>query len=570
MSDTPKLSEVELIKTASNYLRGTLADSLANPITGALNPDDTQLIKFHGSYQQSDRDLDSERKRQKLEPLYSLMIRVRVPGGIATPTQWLRMDELAEKFGNNTLKLTTRQTFQLHGVLKRNLKKTIHGFNQVLMDSIAGCGDVNRNVMCNPNPYQSEVHEQVYAASKRISSHLTPRTSAYWELWLDGEQQHISAPAEGVEDDEPIYGRTYLPRKFKIALAIPPHNDTDIFSNDLGLIAIEEDGVLLGFNVAIGGGMGMTFGMPETYPRLADIIGFVPTDKVVDLCEKVVTIQRDWGNRENRKFSRLKYTLDRLGLDTFVAELNQRLGYDLEPARPYEFKSSGDAFGWTTGTDGSQHLTLFIEGGRVADRPGHALKTALREIAAFHTGDFRLTGNQNLIIANVDPEHHLSVQATLVKHGIEVAGNNLSGLRRGALACVALNTCSLAFAEAERYLPQLLTRLEDSLKTYNLTQDDIVLRVTGCPNGCARPYLGEIGLVGRSVGRYNLYLGASFNGDRLNKLYKEMLDEDGLIETLNPIFADYSENREPGERFGDFTIRKGYVQATTQGLNFHA
>ncbi|WP_022823616.1 NADPH-dependent assimilatory sulfite reductase hemoprotein subunit [Hymenobacter norwichensis] len=570
MSDTPKLSEVELIKTASNYLRGTLADSLANPITGALNPDDTQLIKFHGSYQQADRDLDSERKRQRLEPLYSLMIRVRVPGGIATPTQWLRMDELAEKFGNNTLKLTTRQTFQLHGVLKRNLKKTIHGFNQVLMDSIAGCGDVNRNVMCNPNPYQSEVHEQVYAASKRISSHLTPRTSAYWELWLDGEQQHISAPAEGVEDDEPIYGRTYLPRKFKIALAIPPHNDTDVFSNDLGLIAIEEDGVLLGFNVAIGGGMGMTFGMPETYPRLADIIGFVPTDKVVDLCEKVVTIQRDWGNRENRKFSRLKYTLDRLGLDTFTTELNKRLGYDLEPARPYEFKSSGDAFGWTTGTDGSQHLTLFIEGGRVADRPGHALKTALREIAAFHTGDFRLTGNQNLIIANVGPEHHLSVQATLVKHGIEVAGSNLSGLRRGALACVALNTCSLAFAEAERYLPQLLTRLEESLKTYNLTQDDIVLRVTGCPNGCARPYLGEIGLVGRSVGRYNLYLGASFNGDRLNKLYKEMLDEDGLIETLNPIFADYVENRELGERFGDFTIRKGYVQAPTQGLDFHA
>ncbi|MBO0356605.1 NADPH-dependent assimilatory sulfite reductase hemoprotein subunit [Hymenobacter sp. BT186] len=570
MADTPKLSEVELIKTASNYLRGTLADSLANPITGALHPDDTQLIKFHGSYQQTDRDLDSERKRQKLEPLYSLMIRVRVPGGIATPTQWLRMDELAEQYGNNTLKLTTRQTFQLHGVLKRNLKKTIHGFNQVLMDSIAGCGDVNRNVMCNPNPHQSEVHEQVYAASRRISSHLTPRTSAYWELWLDGEQQHISAPAEGVEDDEPIYGRTYLPRKFKIALAIPPHNDTDIFSNDLGLIAIEEDGVLLGFNVAIGGGMGMTFGMPDTYPRLADVIGFVPTDKVVDLCEKVVTIQRDWGNRENRKFSRLKYTLDRVGLNTFTAELNQRLGYDLEPARAYEFKSSGDAFGWTTGTDNSQHLTLFIEGGRVADRPGHALKTALREIAAFHTGDFRLTGNQNLIIANVAPEHVLSVQATLVKHGIEVAGSNLSGLRRGALACVALNTCSLAFAEAERYLPQLLTRLEESLKTYNLTEDDIVLRVTGCPNGCARPYLGEIGLVGRSVGRYNLYLGASFNGDRLNKLYKEMLDEDGLIETLNPIFADYAENREPGERFGDFTIRKGYVQATTHGQNFHA
>jgi sulfite reductase (NADPH) hemoprotein beta-component len=571
MADTPlKLSEVEHVKDGSNYLRGTLADSLVNPITGALNPDDTHLIKFHGSYQQTDRDLDSERKRQKLEPLYSLMIRVRVPGGIATPAQWLRMDELSGKYGNNTLKLTTRQTFQLHGVLKRNLKKTIHGFNQALMDSIAGCGDVNRNVMCNPNPYQSKVHAEVYEVSRQISAHLTPRTSAYWELWLDGEQQHISAPNEGEEDAEPLYGKTYLPRKFKIALAVPPHNDTDIFSNDIGLIAIEKKGKLLGFNVAIGGGMGMTFGMPDTYPRLTDVIGFVPADQVVDVCEKIVTIQRDWGNRENRKFSRLKYTLDRVGLDVFVAELNQRLGYPVEPARAYEFASSGDAFGWSTGLDGAQHLTLFIEGGRVADRPGYTLKTALREIAAFHTGDFRLTGNQNLILANVAPEHKLSIQALLTEHGVVVAGNDLSGLRRGALACVALNTCSLAFAEAERYLPQLLDRLEDVLKTYNLTQDDILLRMTGCPNGCARPYLGEIGLVGKAVGRYNLYLGAAFNGDRLNKLYKEMLDEDGIVQELTPLFADYAENRQPSERFGDFTIRRGYVQATTQGLNFHA
>ncbi|HEX8429358.1 NADPH-dependent assimilatory sulfite reductase hemoprotein subunit [Hymenobacter sp.] len=570
MADTPlKLSEVEHVKDGSNYLRGTLADSLVNPITGALNPDDTHLIKFHGSYQQTDRDLDSERKRQKLEPLYSLMIRVRVPGGIATSAQWRRMDELSKQYGNDTLKLTTRQTFQLHGVLKRNLKKTIHGFNQALMDSIAGCGDVNRNVMCNPNPYQSKVHAEVYEVSRQISDRLTPRTSAYWELWLDGEQQHISAPNEGEEDAEPIYGKTYLPRKFKIALAVPPHNDTDIFSNDVGLIAIEKKGQLLGFNVAIGGGMGMTFGMPDTYPRLADVIGFVPADKVVDVCEKILTIQRDWGNRENRKFSRLKYTLDRVGLDVFREELNKRLGFDLELGRAYKFESSGDAFGWSTGSDGAQHLTLFIEGGRVADRPGHTLKTALREIAAFHTGDFRLTGNQNLILANVAPEHKLTIQALLTEHGVVVTGNNLSGLRRGALACVALNTCSLAFAEAERYLPQLLDRLEDILKTYNLTEDDILLRMTGCPNGCARPYLGEIGLVGKSVGRYNLYLGAAFNGNRLNKLYKEMLDEDGIVQELTPLFADYAENRQPLERFGDFTVRRGYVQATTHGLNFH-
>ncbi|UYZ64533.1 NADPH-dependent assimilatory sulfite reductase hemoprotein subunit [Hymenobacter weizhouensis] len=570
MADNQKLSEVEHVKDASRYLRGTLAESLENPITGALYPDDTHLIKFHGSYQQTDRDLDSERKRQKLEPLYSFMIRVRVPGGVATPAQWLRMDELADEYANGTLKLTTRQAFQLHGVLKRDLQQTIQGFNEALLDSIAGCGDVNRNVMLNPNPHQSRVHAEAYEVARHISTHLTPRTSAYWELWLNGEPQFSSAPNEGEEDAEPIYGKTYLPRKFKIALGIPPHNDTDIFANDIGLIAVEENGRLAGFNVAVGGGMGMTFGMSDTYPRLADIIGYVPAGQVVDVCEKIVTIQRDWGNRENRKFSRLKYTLDRVGLDVFRGELHQRLGYALEPARPYQFRSSGDAFGWAIQADGRAHLTLFVEGGRVADRPGSELKTALREIARFHQGDFRLTGNQNLILANIAPEHRLAVQALLQEHGVPVEANDaLTGLRRGALACVALNTCTLAFAEAERYLPQLLDRLDGVMRQLGLSQDDILLRMTGCPNGCARPYLGEIGLVGRAVGRYNLYLGAAFNGERLNKLYQEMLDEDGIVAALTPLLADYAQGRQPQERFGDFVIRRGYVHATTHGLDFH-
>ncbi|TYZ10531.1 NADPH-dependent assimilatory sulfite reductase hemoprotein subunit [Hymenobacter lutimineralis] len=570
MADTLKLSEVEHVKDASNFLRGTLAGSMQNPITGALYPDDTHLIKFHGSYQQTDRDLDSERKRQKLEPLYSFMIRVRVPGGVATADQWLRMDELADAYGNHTLKLTTRQAFQLHGVLKRDLKATIQGFNDVLLDSIAGCGDVNRNVMFNPNPHLSRVHEQVYEVTKAISAHLTPRTSAYWELWLDGESKYSSVLNDAEGDVEPIYGKTYLPRKFKIALAVPPYNDTDIFANDLGLIAIEENGELLGFNVAVGGGMGMTFGMPDTYPRLADIIGFVPADKAVDACEQVVTIQRDWGNRENRKFSRLKYTLDRVGLDVFRDELNRRLGFELEPARPYTFRSSGDAFGWSTGPAGARHLTLFVEGGRVLDTESSQLKTALREIARFHTGDFRLTGNQNLILANVAPEHELAVQAILTEHGVAVEANDVhTGLRRGALACVALNTCTLAFAEAERYLPQLLARLEEVIRALGLAQDDILLRMTGCPNGCARPYLGEIGLVGRAVGRYNLYLGAAFNGERMNKLYREMVDEDGIVRELTPLLTDYAQNRQPQERFGDFVVRQGYVKPTLSGLTFH-
>jgi sulfite reductase (NADPH) hemoprotein beta-component len=561
-----KLSEVEHVKTASKYLRGTLLDSLRNRITGALNHDDTHLIKFHGSYQQTDRDLDSERKRQKLEPLFSFMIRVRVPGGAATAPQWLRMTELSDEYGNGTIKLTTRQAFQLHGVLKRDLKSTIQGFNDVLLDSIAGCGDVNRNVMCNPNPYESAVHHQVYEDATAISAHLTPRTTAYWELWLNGEQQ---ASTEAT-DEEPIYGKTYLPRKFKIALAIPPYNDVDIFANDIGLIAIEENGQLLGYNVAVGGGLGMTFGMNETYPRLADLIGFIPATAVVDLCEKVVTIQRDWGNRENRKFSRLKYTIDRVGLPAFVAELNQRLGYVLPPARPHHFESSSDAFGWSGDAKGLSHLTLFIEGGRIHDLPGYGLKTALAEIAAFHTGDFRLTGNQNLILANIEAGHRSRIQAILEAHGVWGGTARQTALRQNALACVALNTCSQAFAEAERYLPQLLDKLETVIRAHGLTDDGILIRMTGCPNGCARPYLGEIGLVGKAPGRYNLYLGANYAGERLNKLYREMLDEEGILLELTPILADYAAQREPQERFGDFVIRQGYVAATTHGLNFHA
>ncbi len=562
---TPKLSEVEVVKDASNYLRGTLVESLRNRITGALHPDDTHLIKFHGSYQQTDRDLDSERKHQKLEPLFSFMIRVRVPGGAASPAQWLRMSELADEYGNGTVKLTTRQAFQLHGVLKRDLKSSIQGFNEALLDSIAGCGDVNRNVMCNPNPHESAVHAEVYAAATAISAHLTPRTTAYWELWLNGEQQATTEPA----DEEPIYGKTYLPRKFKIALAVPPYNDVDIFANDIGLIAIEENGRLLGFNVAVGGGLGMTFGLPETYPRLADLIGFVPAANVVALCEQVVTIQRDWGNRENRKFSRLKYTIDRVGLPVFRAELNQRLGHDLAPARPYRFESSTDAFGWSGPARGLSHLTLFVEGGRVHDLPGYGLKSALAEIAAFHTGDFRLTGNQNLILANIEPGHRRRIQTILETHGAWPATARQTALRQNSLACVALNTCSQAFAEAERYLPQLLDRLDLVIRAQGLAEAGILVRMTGCPNGCARPYLGEIGLVGKAPGRYNLYLGASYAGERLNKLYREMLDEAGILRELTPLLAAYAAQRQPAERFGDFVIRQGYVPATTHGTNFH-
>lgn len=575
MSEEKKLSEVEYIKTNSNLLRGTLLESLDNEVTGSIATDDTQLIKFHGSYQQHDRDLESERKRQKLEPLYSFMIRIRVPGGVATAEQWLRLDELAEQYGSGTLKLTTRQAIQLHGILKKDLQKTIQGFNQVLMDSFAGCGDVNRNVMCNPNPSQSPIHAQALEDAALISAHLTPKTNAYHEIWLktegaEDEGETIKIAASPIqEEEEPIYGRTYLPRKFKIAIAIPPYNDTDIYSNDIGLVAIEKNGELIGYNIVAGGGLGMTFGMPETYPRLASRLGFVNRANLIKAVESIVTIQRDWGNRENRKLSRMKYTIDRVGLETFTEELEQRMGFKLEPNAPYLFTRSGDVFGWSQNVDGTHNVMLFIEGGRVKDTENYLLKTALRKVAEIHDGDFLVTGNQNLMIRGISEKNKLVIQL-LLDHYKVLPELNKTGLRLNSIACVALPTCSLAFAEAERYLPDLITKIDEILIANELDKEEIIIRMTGCPNACGRPYLGEIGLVGKAVGRYNLYLGASFKGERLNKLYKEMLDEEGILNELRPIIERYAKERFEEERFGDFTIRKGYVKATTHGLNFHA
>ncbi len=564
MNDTKQpLSEVEAIKENSNYLRGTLVESFANEITGAIAAADTTVIKFHGSYQQFDRDLEAERKKQKLEPLYSFMIRVRLPGGISTAAQWLTMDKLADDYGTGTIKLTTRQTFQLHGIFKTNLKKTIQEINHSLLDSIAACGDVNRNVMSNPNPVQSAFQAETYEFAKKISEHLLPKTKAYHEIWLDKE-----LVAGGEPDVEPIYGKTYLPRKFKIAIAIPPNNDSDIFANDLGLIAIEENGQLIGFNIAIGGGMGMTFGNASTYPRLANIIGYLPKEQIIDVTEKIVLAQRDLGNRSDRKLSRLKYTIDNLGIDKFTAEVTARLGYALQPAKPYQFTSNGDEFGWLKGIDGNWHLTLFVEGGRVKDTEQIKLKTALKSVAEIHEGDFRLTGNQNLIIANVSAEKKTVIDKILNNNGV-ITAKKYTGLRLNSLACVALNTCSLAFAEAERYLPSLIDKLDEIVAANGIENEPIVVRMTGCPNGCARPYLGEIGFVGKAPGKYNLYLGAGFTGNRLNKLYRENVGEQEIIELLKPIIEDYAKTRTQNERFGDFVIRKEYVEQTIEGKDFH-
>lgn len=553
------LSELEKIKYDSNYLRGTLQESLANPITGAIAEADTQLSKFHGIYQQYDRDLEKERKRQKLEPAYSFLIRVRLPGGVATPAQWLQMNRLADTHANGTLKLTTRQAFQLHGVIKKKLKSTIQGINAGLMDTIAACGDVNRNVMSHANPSESKLHAEVYKLAGDLSTHLTPKTSAYHEIWLDKKL------VAGSKDEEPIYGNRYLPRKFKIGVAIPPYNDVDLFSQDLGFIAIEENGKLVGYNVTAGGGMGSTFGVPETYPRLADVIGFCTPDQAIDVAEKVVLVQKDNGDRTNRKHARLKYTIDDRGLEWFKKELNNYLGYELQPAKPFQFTRNGDRFGWNKGIDGKWSLNLFVEGGRVKDTEALKLKTALSEVAEkVEDIQFILTGNQNLILANTSEKD--KVNHILKKYGVWPL--QLSGLRQNSIACVALNTCGLAFAEAERYLPSLMEKIESLLDEHGLLKQEIVIRMTGCPNGCGRPYLAEIGFIGKSLGHYNLYLGGNFNGTRLNTLYKETLTEEEILAELKPIIADYSENRKKGEGFGDFVIRLGYVKETKQGKEF--
>ncbi|MGG6431935.1 assimilatory sulfite reductase (NADPH) hemoprotein subunit [Anoxybacillus sp. D401a] len=557
-------SDVERIKRESNYLRGTLKETMEDRITAGIPEDDNRLMKFHGSYLQDDRDLRAERQKQKLEPAYQFMIRVRTPGGVATPEQWLAMDELARTYANGTLKLTTRQAFQFHGVLKWNMKKTLQAINDALLTTLAACGDVNRNVMCNPNPYQSEVHAEVYEWAKRLSDYLLPQTRAYYEIWLDEEKVAGTPEVE----QEPIYGALYLPRKFKIGIAVPPSNDVDVFSQDLGLIAIVENGKLAGFNVAIGGGMGMTHGDRTTYPQLAKVIGFCKPEQVIDVAEKVVTIQRDYGNRSVRKHARFKYTIDRLGLEVVKAELEHRLGWKLEEARPYHFEHNGDRYGWVEGVNGTWHFTLFVEGGRVKDTDDYPLMTGLREIAKVHVGDFRLTANQNLVIANVPSEKKEEVDA-LIKQYKLTDGKHYSALRRNSLACVALPTCGLAMAEAERYLPKLIDQMEEIVEENGLHDEEITIRMTGCPNGCARHVLGEIAFIGKSIGKYNMYLGAAFDGSRLGKLYRENIGEKEILSELRMLFSRYAKERLHGERFGDFVIRAGIVKETTDGMNFH-
>jgi sulfite reductase (NADPH) hemoprotein beta-component len=549
-----KLGPDETLKSRSDYLRGNIALDLLDRITGSVTFESNKLMKFHGIYQQDDRDIQDERRRQKLEPAYSFMVRLRLPGGICTPRQWLTVDELARAHGADQFRLTTRQTFQFHWVLKEDIRPAIQGLHEVLLDTIAACGDVARTIMSSADPADSELHAEVAALASALSNHVIPRAAAYHEIWYGKERVANSAPAE---EEEPLYGRTYLPRKFKIGFAIPPSNDVDIFTQDLGFIAVVGPGGLEGFNVTIGGGMGRSDQDPTTYARLGDVIGFIPKDRVIETAKAVIGVQRDYGNRADRAHARFKYTIDSKGLDWIKAEIERRLGAPFAPTRHYAFDSNADSYGWRETGRGRFNYTLFVESGRIIDRPGKPLMTGLREIARVHRGNFRLTPNQNVMIADVAPDDRPAIDALLREYGLSEA-NRGSALRLNSVACVALPTCPLAMAEAERYLPDLVTRIEGLLAANGLAEDPITIRMSGCPNGCSRPYVSEIALTGRAPGKYNLYLGGSASGERLNRLSHENIGEARILEILNGEFERYARDRNPGERFGDFMARTGH------------
>ncbi|WVQ84593.1 sulfite reductase (NADPH) hemoprotein, beta-component [Cryptococcus sp. DSM 104549] len=556
----------EHIKIASDYLRGTILEGLEDKTTGAISASDAQLTKFHGTYMQDDRDIRESLIAQGLEPAYSFMIRVRMPGGVCSAKQWLDMDAISDEHGNSTFKLTTRQTFQFHGIIKSHLKKAMQAINKSLLDTIAACGDVNRNIQCTVNPAMSKTHASVYEFAKSVSEHLLPSTNAYHEIWLDKKKVSGDAVQNLSADSEPLYGPYYLPRKFKIAVAVPPDNAVDVFTNDVGFIAIVENDEVVGYNVSVGGGMGVTHGNKKTYPRLGDVIGFVTPDQGKKVAEAIMLVQRDNGNRQDRKNARLKYTVDRLGLPRFKELVEQYWGHKLAPARAYEFTSNLDHYGWQTGHDGKHHFTMFIENGRVEDNARHQFKTGLKEIATVHKGTFRLTANQHLILSDIAEEDLEEMKRLLAKWGLDNIDH--SGVRLSSSACVAFPTCGLAMAESERYLPLLVDKVEKICEDAGIRGDDLVMRMTGCPNGCARPWAAEVAFVGKAPGAYMVMLGGSHLGTRLNKPFIESASEPEILAVLGPMIRRWAKERHDGERFGDWTIRAGYITPTTAGLNF--
>ncbi|BBG30751.1 assimilatory sulfite reductase (NADPH) hemoprotein subunit [Zymobacter palmae] len=559
--DAP-LSDAERMKRESNFLRGTIADDLKDGLTGGFRGDNFMLIRFHGMYQQDDRDIRREREEEKLEPRHAMMIRCRLPGGIISPQHWLKIDEYASaKTLYGSIRLTNRQTFQFHGILKGDLKSVHQMLHEMGLDSIATANDVNRNVMCTSNPIESELHAEAYALAARISEHLLPKTRAYAEIWLDKEKVATT-------DEEPILGPTYLPRKFKTTVAIPPLNDVDLHANDMNFVAIAENGHLVGFNLLLGGGLAYTHGDTSTFPSLALEVGYLPAEHAIKVAEAVVTTQRDWGDRTNRRQARSKYTLNRVGVDRFRAEVERRAGITFEPIRPYTFTERGDRFGWVKGIDDKWHLTLFIESGRLIDHPGLPIKTGVAEIAKVHKGDFRLTANQNLIVAGVPEEEKATIERIARDYGLM---RDVTPLRLNAMSCVSFPTCPLAMAEAERYLPQFIDDVDALMAKHGVSDEYIVTRITGCPNNCGRAVLAEVGLVGKAPGRYNLHIGGNRVGNRIPRLYRENVQTPEILAELDSLIGRWATERQPREGFGDFVVRAGIVVPVQDAaIDFHA
>ena len=541
---TVKLTHNEGLKTAIPTLAGTVAATIANTNEDHFSQDDYEFLKFHGCYQQDDRD------QRKAGKKYIMMVRSRVPGGVMTANQWKVFDDLAAAYGNNTLRITTRQTIQFHGIIKNNLRAVIKGINDSLLSTLAACGDVSRNVLVPPTPAYTNAREQVVADCNQVALALAPKTKSYHAIWIDGVQLDLEA-AENKSFVDPLYGQTYLPRKFKVAFAVPPSNDIDVFTNDVGFIAVVENDRLIGYNVAVGGGMGRSHGNAETYPRLADVLGFLPADKVLDVAKAVLGIHRDFGDRTNRKHARLKYVIAERGVDWAREEVNRRAGITLAPAKPFEFTTTTDIYDWNKATDGKWFLTVYIETGRVKD----AQKIALRQVAEKYSGiEFRLSANQNVILANVAEADKTGIDAILAQQGVKTE-KQASILHSASMACPALPTCGLALAESERMLPGFLDRIGKLLAEVGLPDEEIIIRSTGCPNGCARPYMAELGFVGKAPGRYQVWLGGNTSGTRLNRVWKDVLKETDLENELRPLLSRFAQERRSGERFGDYCER---------------
>src|SRR5213593_2691215 len=546
------VSAVEKIKEASRGLRGSLAPELAAD-TSHFEDAAAQLLKFHGVYQQDDRDTRRQRSDAGLEPAYAFMVRCKIPGGVLTADQYLVLDELAGRYGNGTLRVTTRQDNQFHGVVKGDLKRTIRALNDALVTTLGACGDVQRNVMSCPAPLPGGLRDQALAVARQISARLLPRTRAYHEIWLNGNQVAEGAPAP---EPEPIYGERYLPRKFKTAIASPDDNCTDVYSNDLGFVVIPDGDSLAGFNVLVGGGLGMTHGKKVTYPRLADPLGFAAPERVVEVAEAVITVQRDYGDRSDRRHARLKYLLDDRGLEWFRAQVEQRLGRPLAPPAAVRVSDVHDHLGWHDQGGGRSFYGLFIENGRLRDTDDSRLRTAVRRIVHLLGTGVHFTPQQNLLFTGIDHGQRATLESVLADHGVRSA-DAVSTVRRWSMACPALPTCGLALAEAERVLPGVIDELERELRRLGLGDVRLTVRMTGCPNGCARPYTADLAFVGRSADKYTIFVGGSVLGTQLAEPYADLVPRHRLVAAVRPLLERFRAERSPDEGLGDFCRRAG-------------